>query len=798
METVKKNQVSGSWNVLWARVLVFLKRGRRLMSTIGIWFMGIIFLGLGFWILSLQIGGLADLISPHSLSIGQMTLDGQESKGYAELLKARYDYHLRRPASLAIETGFLGIVTLDSPDLFQADASETKHKEMTLEVKGVDVPKLILMINQLFQPDQWTIEGDFQSQSDKVLLILRLSRGDRIIRTWYLDRRGDLAKDKSKILEQLVDDAIFQLMYDMSNKAEHDADLLKWHNVIKAPEIFPNRDALAAYYEALGALGRYYAHGDWDSLNRAVDCLQALRGLMPRYEDGLQLLGMGLVEQRRDVEAIHVYEQLQLLWDDVNRERTTPQQQRRQLSIDLLKATARVKLNTWQSTHEAVNDLLKLHQTLEPASKELQAKHASRQSDTEIAKEAAAYSELLAHTTVQLSYAYSLYLSYMRHYMVAEMFRHPSVPQDLKITKHEEEVLRSEDGKPKPIVEKLLKKIATHHGEWVKQANAIREVLNTQKSILVDGERRINEIDFLLHLTSGYANYRMAELENSSNTDPGKTLFGTLYKGRLEEAKRNLRDAEAKHPNHYLSLQLLGLVYSELRQKDNSSDLSIAEQYLERAILANPSDYYGHELLADVLYRRAAIGGVDMTDLTMIKRGLAEAQQAATHRDFSGTAYLLQAEFLTMQFSLERDSTKRQELRKDLKQSLEQAKKFLPRTYEANPDLMWVNIVADTLQLGEVIPSPTNTPSMPDDNLFMESKQKVLKNIDDLTAYCTDFAQKWVAHQRVYEVQQLGKRAKLMREEIEKATNTDWREIQIPFRYDEPTVLEPQTDERKV
>jgi hypothetical protein len=172
-----------------------------------------------------------------------------------------------------------------------------------------------------------------------------------------------------------------------------------------------------------------------------------------------------------------------------------------------------------------------------------------------------------------------------------------------------------------------------------------------------------------------------------------------------------------------------------------------------------------------------------MKDLAIIERGLAEAQIATGLREFSGTAYLLQAEFQTMCLSVERDSTRRQELRKGLKQYLDQAKRFLPRTYEANPDLMWVSIVADTLQLGENTPSATSTPAMTDSkNLFLESKQKVIKKIDELTAFCIDFEKNWVAHQRVYEVQRLGERAKLLRDDIEKTTFADWREIQIPFR----------------
>ena len=749
-----------------------------MMASIVIWLIGFLFFGLGCWILVLRIEGVADLIRPNNLSIGQITIDGQEGRGYAELLRARYDHHLRRPASLAIESGLLGVVTLDTPELFQPKTLDAGQKWMTIEVKGVDVPKLIQLVDQIFQPDQWVIEGDFQTHLDRVLLILRLRRGERLVRTWYLDRYGDLPKDKSKLVEQLIDDAIFQLVYDFGNKSEHDADIIKWRSVVNVPTNFPNRASLAAYYEALGALGRYYAHGDWHSLNRAIDCLQTLRGLMPKYEDGLQLLGMALVEKRNDVEAIHVYEQLQLLWKDENWADLTPQRKRRQFSIDLLKATAKAKLYTWQSTHEALHELLELYKKLQPEYEKLRAKQPLLRDD----KEVTAYNELLAHTAVQTAYTYSLYLSYMRHYMVADIFRHSSVPEGLGISQLEEEELRKKDGKPKPIVISTVKKVAGYYEEWIKKAKQVARDPDMKWDHLVDGERRKAEFISRLHLASGYASYRMAELENSSNGQ-SDTILGETFDTRLAEAEKELRGAEATHPNHYLSLQLLGLVYSEPRRKDDFSDLSIAEQYFERAILMNPSDYYGHELLAEVLYRRAANGGVELMDRAMIERGFAEAQKSTDLRDSSGNAYLLQAEFQTMLLEMERDSTRRHELQKELKQYLEQAKRFLPRTYEENPDLMWVSIVADTLLLGEsaLLTAPKAKVGN-NNNLFIRSKKEVIQEIDSLIDFCADFEQKWVAHQRIFQVKRLGERAKVLRGEIEKATPADWHEIKIPFR----------------
>jgi hypothetical protein len=331
-------------NALRVHPIVFLKRTRRLMASIVTWLIGLLFFGVGCWILLLRFEGLVDRVSPHNMSIGKMTVDGKESEGYAELLRARFDYHFRRPVAMPKETGFLEVVTLDAPELFQPEGITRALEKMTVEVSGVDVAKIIHFFTQLAKPDQWVVEGDFQTHSDHALLALRLSRGARLIRTWYLERLGNPSDEKSILLEQLIDDAIFQLVYDFGNEAEHDRDLRKWRHVIPAPTIFPNRAAVAAYYDGRGALERYYAQGDWKDLDLAVERLRTLRSQMPEYADGLQLLGLALAEKRNETEAIHVYEQLRLLllpreedWAGL-----PSQQKRRLLSIDLLKSCWRL------------------------------------------------------------------------------------------------------------------------------------------------------------------------------------------------------------------------------------------------------------------------------------------------------------------------------------------------------------------------------------------------------------------------------------------------------------------------
>lgn len=730
------------------------------MASIVAVLIGLLFLGVGLWILMLRVEGFVDEVSPHNMSIGRMTVDGTESNAYAELLRARFDYHFRRPVAISKETGFLEMASLDAPDLFQPEGISGALEKMTVEISGVDVAKILRFTNQLALPDRWVIEGDVQTQSDRALLALRFSRGDRLIRTWYLERLGNPSVDKSALQQRLIDDAIFQLVYDFGNDAEQDGELRKWRNVIPPPTgfSFPSRDAVAAYYEGRGALGRYYAQGDWKDLDLAVERLQTLRGQMPQFPDGLRLLALALAEKRNDMDAIHVYEQLRLvlLPSAANWASLSWKDKRRVLSIDLLKATATAKLDTWQSTHEAVAALLPL---LEKLRTELKSAPQG--------EEHAAYSELLAHTAAQLAYTYALYLPHLRDYTVAEVFGSADAPEGLRVSQSELQVLRTGSAdEAKKIVRGLVRKVSEQHREWLGIAEQEQRNLAEQWRGQ-DGQRRKYELDARLQLISGYANYRTAEWE-SSDPSQGEPVLGETFDAQMNQAVRQLSQADADHPNHYLVLQLLGLVYSEPRR---AKDLSIAEQYFERAIRANPFDHYGHELLADILLRRVAARGVDLASRGTIEKGIAEAQEAINQRETSGNAHLLRAELLTMLLEIERDPTKRRELRAALSQNIDQAARFLPQAFgRPDPDLTWVRVVAATRQLGEQEPHG-----------FASKRNDLEKMLDGLLRDCAKLEDRWVAQQRVFHIRNLDERAKRLRDEIRNATLQNWRDIEIRF-----------------
>ncbi len=749
------------------------------MASIIAWLIGFLLVGVGCYILLLRFEGLVDRIKPHNLTIGQMTVDGQDNKSYAELLRARFNHHFLQPDAMPQATGFLEVLILDAPQLFQPKHLDSELKGMTFEVSGVNVSRLLQVFNQVAKPDQWVVEGDFQAQSNRALLALRLRRGERLIRTWYLERFGDTAADKSMLLEGLIDDAIFQLVYDFGNATEDEPDLYKWRRLIPVPTKFPSREAVAAYFEARGALGRYYAHGKWTDLDLALERLQALRSQMPEFADGLQLLGMALAEKRKDNEAIHVYDQLYLLLYPADEEwaKIDPDLRRRLLSIELLKATATVKLYSWQSTHKAINDLSVLAGKLEAAL----ASSASEEEKT-------AYRELLAQTAVQLSYTYVLYMSHIRRYTVKEVFANPDAPEALRVTDPADIKALHGGGSPeeaKRVVQETLQKVVRQYDRWMDASLAQFEELEAIWETLPEGRRRRAELVSRLHLAKGFANYRMAEFEDH-DTPQDHTIFGEAFATRLNIAAHALRDAEAAHPNHYLVLQLLGLVNAEPRYQGR--DLNIAEQYFERAIEVNPSDYFGHELLAGLLKRRIADRGVDLASWEAIKAGLAQAQKAIDQRERSGTAHLLRAEFQAMLVEIERDPAKLQQLQADLQRYIDRAERFLPQAFgRPNPDLNWVRVVAATRQLGEAAEATTSVAAPGGDldlekqRRFTESKEALQAMIDELVEDCRQIEQRWVAQQRVFLVRQLRARAERLRSELENTTLANWRRIQIPF-----------------
>ena len=762
-------------------IITILKRTKRLMASIIVWLIGFLFIGLGIWIIMLRSEEFLDKHWPHNMLVGQMTVDGQENKIYAELLRARFDYHFRRPVAIPVETGFLEVLTLDTPELFQRAEIHEDLRNMNIEVSGVDVGYFVRIANKVLQPDRWVIEGDFQIKPDRALLALRMMRGQRLIRTWYLERLGNTEKEKSILLEQLIDDAIFQLAYDFANTADKDKDMAKWRKLLPIPEGFSSPETVAAYFEARAALGRYYAQGSWLDLDVAIERLRFLRRQMPKFIDGLQMLGIALAERRNEVDAIHVYEQLLLL---LQSNTNKPETERRRYAIQLMKATAITKLYTPTSAHAAISELEQLDAALE-------AKTGKREEGDENLKEVSneqlAYIEMRAHVAVQLAYTYALYLSYVSRYQVAKMFGVEGAPEDLRIKSDKDiNILNDPERdteRAKEIVIDTIEKAAAIHQQWIEKSEKWKKVFDQYGENLKGGERRKKELSARLNLAMGYAYYLMAEIESSS-AGKAESIFNITYNDLLKKSAERLLDAEDDHANHYQVLQLLGQVYSEPRRSDGNS--SIAEQYFERAIVANPSDYWGHVLFADLIYRRILNTGLDLESRDTIQRGLEQARAAVQRNETSGSAQLLHAKFLGAMLEIERDKSKRQELSTMLDQSIEKAARFLPYVFgDEDVDLAWVRLSAAIRRLGEQVeviePENSDSASIRQKHVmrFEKSKEELMDSLARLIRSCERIENRWIAQQRVFHVSRVKQKAIKLKDDIRKAPLDNWRTIHV-------------------
>lgn len=775
-----------------------LERVRTILASVVAIGLGVLFFGLGLWVLILQAQGLYAYGRPSGLTIGQVTVDGKEAKEHSEIFRARYDHHFHVHASIPSATGFLDVVTLDSQLLFHPVAPATPAQNMKVEVSGVDLGSLVKYVNQLAKPPEWLLDADFQNRPDRALAVLRLRRGAEVVRTWYLERPKGPPEQAPVIIERLIDDAIFRLAFDFWTAPETDGDLRKWRDVIARPKSrsgqaipFPSAAAVGAWYTACAGLGRYYSQGDWKDLDLALEALRTLRVEMPDFEDGLQLLAIALAERREEGEAIHVHEQLAALLDKrAEARKDDAALARRRWEIVLLKASAKTRLYTWQSAHEAVRELDRLHDELKAAG--------------------AGLDELTAHTEIQLAYAYALYLDYIRYTTITEVFARRHFPDSEKwrpLRNSDEDVaeLAAESTRSRPVVLRRVTEIAKRHIQLLREAQGRLEKKIDWKE--VGDKRRRDELEARLMLARGYGRIRMAEWERGAD-DPAEkkvwkwenpedrsdpdllALEGETFETLLQKAKDDLRVADARHPNHYQVLQLIGLAFSEPR--DERADLSVAEQYLERAIRSNPYDHGGHEMLATLLLRRVANRGVDWASKDTIVRGLSEAQAAIALRDISFIAHLRRAEFQAMLLALETDPARRPPLRAQLEQYRDQARRFTPRAFQQeDPDLAWVGVVATQRQLAEeeeALASPTGDAAQHKQRLRAaraELEQKLVALIGDGEHDSGSWwwLNHWVPNQRTFEIALVKKRAQELLDRMGgKQGRESWRNVPIAFR----------------
>ncbi len=805
-----------------------------MFSTAIIVSVGVFLLLLGAWILFMQVVGVWDYYRPNNLKIGTITVDNTESKSHAELFRARFDHHFQPKTSKPLSKGFVEVQTLDFPQLFLAADSESKFNDITIEVKGVNVGLLYRYITLVAEPPRWTIEGDIQTMPDRLLLSLRMTRGDRLIRTWYLEEYaqvpGEIEKEKALMLERLIDQAIFQIAFDLTNRSEKNEDIVNWQRSLPVHNIsFPDRRSFAAFYDGKSALSRYFAFGGQKDLLTAIEKLRLLRAYMPDFNEGLKLLALALAENRNETEAIHVYEQL---LDLMKRSQpagaaVSAQSVLEIRSVELHKATALSKLYVWRSTHQAHDELVALSEKLDQDYR-VYCKTSSTDAITTCAK----FEELQALTSIQLAYCYGIYLGYLKDKMVATIFGNQSAPRKLRIEDQAKiKVLTSGEeadaGEVKEIVSGVIVVANQEHLRWLQEARKKARLYtgNSDNTAIGHFDARTREICSRYYFAAGYTHYRIAELEYApgiqdadpiidlEDFQPGDWLLDqcetetgnnhvqpeqwkdrpgkpgkSAFQMRLNLAEHMLRQAEAALPNNYQALQFLGQVYSEPRRAD--ADLHIAEQYLERAIMVKPSAYYTYTLRAELMIRQIADYGYQDKGLKLIEKGSNDVETALFFNPTSNSANLLNCKYLILKLEVESDQQAREAIWTKLRSALTRAEHYSPRIYNhVSVDMDWINIVTETLKLQDEVKNGVQPDQLRE---LDQSINNIIARADSLSSQVELLQKRWVAHQHVFHATELSQRAQALVQALKQARKQQaWQGINLNVfkELDRPSIL---------
>lgn len=328
---------------------------------------------------------------PADISLVTFTVSGSNLKTQGsippKILGAKLQ-NLKNLSALAPSGyGFLQIPLLSVPqELASQDSQFAKRfQELSLKVKDVDVNALIRALQSLLSPSPVELQGQITELVDTVEISCQLVNGDGLIQAWRSTRKKDVPFQEEVTVDVLVDDILFQMLYDISREES----LKRWRTT-EDSDPFPNWQALQAFMRGLQYLRLYQQDLDYKALERAQNFLQRIQLVAPDNALGLYFYGISLAEHRKEAEAAEIFEQVRHLPPSNNDDESV------RLFAQLQEASARLRHYIRQDAVAAVDLLKKLIEDLEKRRNAAEAKSSQQNF----------YTRLLTVAHAQLGYTY--------------------------------------------------------------------------------------------------------------------------------------------------------------------------------------------------------------------------------------------------------------------------------------------------------------------------------------------------------------------------------------------------------
>jgi hypothetical protein len=586
--------------------------------------------------------------------------------------------------------------------------------DVKINIQGVNLPEVVKNLFAALPDDQTTVTGEAETVGTGSAMRLELKEPSGEKKSWLL--RSEKPPSNGEATREIIDQAIYKMVYYLYYDPA----------VNKLPPTgvnFPSERALVAYYSGQQYLGAYQrklgaaeissAQKDaqkqadelqkqYSDLDEAERQFRILYQEMPNFTDGLMLLGITLMEQKKEAEAIGVFDRVKqnlLRWAEVlagsQRQRVDAalaanrlnvEEKKALLSAMLFRATAERKLYRVENNHLAlaeIEDVLavigRLHRPLPPPQREDDKQKADRQDFFKI------------HISVLAEKAYVLgaYLVLLNQENFATNLD-PSAPAGAPVAR----VNPPELVALTPAILADLTAISARiqaggagleqaKKDWLKAyRDRMTAIYGLHKVAVADAKALFNNVPidddkwktarerFLsdLNNAAGYAQFRHAQ---ATIDFTGKDeVFLAECKGALD----NLHEAYAAHQNEQTILLNLGLIESYPRCDREGVNIERARNYLKQASALKPADYYAAQLLATLGIRELYTWG-PFAKLETLKDTIDAAEKARMLRPEDGTILALVAQANILQWAQAADDAARKLAATKIEAAITQAEK---------------------------------------------------------------------------------------------------------------------------
>lgn len=550
----------------------------------------------------------------------------------------------------------------------QASASraQTALEQLDIKVGNVEINTAFAAFKSFFAPPSYELVAEGVGTSISVKLML----GRRQLNSWRFDgapvdagQSGEpTAATKAAARAQLLEDAVFRIMFDLWRGAGP--------GVFKQAETmteFKSEKALEAYLRGTNYLLFYLRNREHGHLTRAIEQLRILRWEQPTFKEGLDLLALALAEDRRETEAIEIYDYLLGGVDPLNcdslLDKTKSLDSRTALAQqEINRAAARFREYSAQSGVTAIEHLTVLAACLDKV---------VQQTDPKKTLEKAQWASLQAYAHAHMADVFGHFLTYLFP-GDGSPGENADVPQTLL-------ELPGDTTWDSAKWDDVRTAILDKHNESLRSARQFRDSAKSYWSVDSDNARHRSEYDGLNRLISSakgytiYLNARWQETAFEDNKPVRKAFVDACH-----QAIAALRDADNSQPNHYTVLQNLATVYSDPVFDPEGVHLDTAERLYDRSLTLTSNDYFGTQQVAELMGEKMRIATVQ--DDTLLTKALEHIEDALRFNPRSSTSHLLRA-----RLEMWRDDPSSEQIERDIGRARE--------LRASDQALQWVQIV---------------------------------------------------------------------------------------------------------